>query len=87
MQFSHYLDLVEVELLKQISTQSKSFFAALSRLHSLREEVTAACEEVTNLRQSLGGLELSTGRSLEVITTLQKQENIKELYTKVWHID
>ena len=84
VQFSHYLDLVEVELVKQISTQSKSFFVALSRLHHLRDEVTAACDEITNLRKAIRSLGSSTSQSLGVVSILQRQKNMDAIFSKVF---
>ena len=56
-ELSHHLDMVEVTLLRQISSQSELFFSALSNLQDLREHVTAASARVRTLRQVNHGLQ------------------------------
>jgi hypothetical protein len=43
-QLTHYLDLVEVSLLQQISSRQESFFDALSNLQALRADVGVSCK-------------------------------------------
>jgi hypothetical protein len=47
---SHYLDTVEVDLIKQISMRSDSFFAALSTLQELHDEVRRTCQQIEFIR-------------------------------------
>ena len=77
------MDLVEVELVHQISTQSKSFFQALSRLHHLRDEVTIAHSEVTKLRGVMRTLNQSSEKSFDILRILQKKQNMLQVNAKV----
>jgi len=56
-QLSHYLDLVELCLLHQISSRQEAFFEALSNLQALRTDVADACGSVSALRQGIGDLQ------------------------------
>ena len=56
---SHYLDVVEVHLIKEISARSSSFFGALSNLQSLGQETQACVEGISHLRKKLESLSQS----------------------------
>lgn len=49
-QLYHYLDLIEVELVRQISTRSDSFFAALANLQELYEDLRKTCDKINHIR-------------------------------------
>ena len=56
---SHYLDLVEVNLLKQISCRSEAFFNALCTIQDLNAEVGSVCTSISRSREQLNGLRQS----------------------------
>lgn len=49
-QLTHYLDLVEVDLVLQISTRSESFFEALTNMQDLHDEVGRSCRDIDEIR-------------------------------------
>lgn len=53
LQLSHYLDVVELDLLRSIETRSDDFFTALTTLQELRHVVAVANNDITNLRYAL----------------------------------
>jgi hypothetical protein len=56
---SHYLDLVEVNLLKQISCRSEAFFNALCTIQDLNAEVGSVCSSISRSREQINGLRQS----------------------------
>jgi len=50
---SYYLDLVEVNLLKQICLRSSSVFAALQTIQKLHSDVAAACRQIKSIRENI----------------------------------
>ena len=49
-QLTHYLDLVEVQIARQIADKSEAFFDAMSSHDSLMEQLTQASGAVRELR-------------------------------------
>ena len=49
-QLTHYLDLVEVQIARQIADKSEAFFDAMSSHDSLMEQLTQAAAAVRALR-------------------------------------
>ncbi|GAA6072360.1 vacuolar protein sorting-associated protein 54, partial [Tachysurus ichikawai] len=53
---SHYLDVVEVSIARQISMRSEAFFHAMSSQHELQEELCEAAGAVRVLREHTAGM-------------------------------
>ncbi|PRP76391.1 vacuolar protein sorting-associated protein 54-like [Planoprotostelium fungivorum] len=70
---AHYLDVAEVELIKQISYRSESFFSALSDLQNLHSEVQKTCDKIEKLRRQLAELESSV---------IDKDRQVPKLFTQ-----
>lgn len=49
-QLSHYLDIVEVHIAKQISTKSDAFFQAVSSHDVLQDNMLRTCRTIKQLR-------------------------------------
>ena len=78
---SYYLDTVEVELIKEISKRSESFFAALSNLQSLHSETQLCVSKINTLRQNISELSDSSARSaLDIISLNTQKEELNQLY-------
>ena len=94
-----YLDLVEMELVNQLSLRSRweyailviwlftnqrrDFFNALSRLQYLRDEVTATCHKIEEMRAKIKSIQSSVENSLLISQYNQKKKNIKDVHKKV----
>ncbi|OUZ99230.1 Vps54-like [Macleaya cordata] len=50
---SHYLDTVELHLVKEISLRSNSFFEAQGQLHGLNVEIVEACGRIRGLKETI----------------------------------
>ncbi|KAI5089780.1 vacuolar protein sorting-associated protein 54, partial [Silurus meridionalis] len=53
---SHYLDVVEVSIARQISLRSEAFFHAMSSQHELQEQLCEAAAAVRALREHTAGM-------------------------------
>ena len=74
---SHYLDVVEVHLIKEISQRSHSFFAALSNLQSLHQETQACVDRISELRERLHTLSKSSvKKGLQVVQLKRARGNL-----------
>ena len=49
-QLSHYLDIVEVQIAKQISMRSNAFFSAMASHDALQEHLASTCTAIKHLR-------------------------------------
>lgn len=49
-QLSHYLDIIEVHIARQISTKSDAFFQAMSSHDKLQEDMMKTCQSIKQLR-------------------------------------
>lgn len=49
-ELSHYLDIVEVQIAKQVSQKSGAFFHAMTSHDTIMEQMRVACSEVRSLR-------------------------------------
>lgn len=81
---SHYLDLVEVHLVKEISARSESFYEALGALEELYSKIIAANERVSMLKASMQ--QMDTGL-IEPARQVQKlglrKDNLLKLHQKL----
>lgn len=50
LQLSHYLDMVEVQIAKQISTKSEAFFHAMTSHDELQEQLSQTVKVIQHLR-------------------------------------
>ncbi|CAG8558783.1 4928_t:CDS:10, partial [Racocetra fulgida] len=78
---SHYLDTVEVHLIKEISLRSSSFFEALSNLQALHSETLECISQINNLRQQLTHIDDSQAKQgLEIVRLKRRRANMGKLY-------
>ncbi|CAG8531718.1 10008_t:CDS:10 [Diversispora eburnea] len=78
---SHYLDTVEVHLIKEISLRSSSFFAALSNLQALHSETLECVSQINSLRQKLASIDNSQAKQgLEIVRLKRRYANMGKLY-------
>eukprot|EP00271_Cylindrocystis_brebissonii_P015081 TRINITY_DN3704_c0_g1_i1.p1 TRINITY_DN3704_c0_g1~~TRINITY_DN3704_c0_g1_i1.p1 ORF type:complete len:1545 (+),score=298.01 TRINITY_DN3704_c0_g1_i1:716-5350(+) len=81
---SYYLDLVEVHLVKEISSRSDSFFEALGQLEDLHGRIFEACRQVQNLQE---GVRLLDADLVEGATRIQvsstRRDNLLALHQKM----
>ncbi|KAL3677642.1 hypothetical protein R1sor_027590 [Riccia sorocarpa] len=81
---SHYLDLVEVHLVKEISARSDSFFEALRQLEDLNERIVQACDQIRLLQ---GTVKLLDGDLVESASRIQSlgshRDNLLALYQQL----
>jgi hypothetical protein len=77
---SHYLDIVEVHLIKEISIRSNSFFAALANLQNLNQQTEACIDRIAELRKRLETLSKeSVKKGLEVVRLRRQKGNLELL--------
>ncbi|KAJ3178270.1 hypothetical protein HDU85_005267 [Gaertneriomyces sp. JEL0708] len=78
---SHYLDTIELHLIKEISRRSSSFFAALSNLQALHEETHTCVEQIQELRKKLGKIsQTSVRKGLDVVRLKRRRANLNILH-------
>ncbi|CAG8444809.1 14933_t:CDS:10 [Cetraspora pellucida] len=78
---SHYLDTVEVHLIKEISLRSSSFFEALSNLQALHSETLECVSQINSLRQKLTYIDDSQAKQgLEIVRLKRRRANMGRLY-------
>ena len=81
---THYLDVVEVELLRQIGKRFDSFFSALEMFQALHRELETAVGLIhairADVKQAEGKL---VADPLHVAALLRRKANMKRLYRKV----
>lgn len=67
---SHYLDIVEVQIAKQVSQKSSAFFHAMTSQDAIMEEMQKATENVKVLRDKIQHLDATLARqSLQILST------------------
>lgn len=77
---SYYLDLVEVNLLKQICLRSSSVFAALQTIQKLHADVAAACSQIKSIRFNMKRLHQHLVSSFaKVLRDRRRQRNLEQL--------
>ncbi|RIB02898.1 Vps54-like protein [Gigaspora rosea] len=85
---SHYLDTVEVHLIKEISLRSSSFFEALSNLQALHSETLECVSQINSLRQKLAQIDDSqTKQGLEIVRLKRRRANMGRLYEGIRMVD
>jgi len=74
---TNYLDVVEVDLVGEISKRSTSFFVALSNLQTLNEQALKCIEQIKRLRRSIRAIsETQCEQGLELIRLRRRRENL-----------
>nr|XP_054758347.1 vacuolar protein sorting-associated protein 54-like [Lytechinus pictus] len=81
---SHYLDIVEVQIARQISMRSNAFFSAMASHDKLQEDLVATTKAVHELREKLNNIDqvLAKG-SLEVMRLKVSRVNYVKVYNKL----
>lgn len=74
---SHYLDTIEVHLIREISRRSNSFFATLSNLQQLHSETSACVSKIHDLRKKLADMSKThSQQGLEVVRLKRRRANL-----------
>lgn len=77
---SHYADVVELHLVREISLRSSSFFAALSNLNDLQSESSECLGRISRLRDMLREVDERTAkRGLEIVRMEKKLRNLESV--------
>ncbi|KAH7103996.1 Vps54-domain-containing protein [Auriculariales sp. MPI-PUGE-AT-0066] len=77
---SHYSDIVEQHLVREISVRSSSFFAALSNLNDLQSESSECLNRISRLRDMLREVDERTAkRGLEIVRMEKKLRNLERV--------
>jgi len=83
-QLSNYLDVVEVNLMSEISKKRESFFSALSSLKTLYKEIDECVDEIKSLKVQLKDVsKCETQKGLEVVCMKRKRVNLENLYNGI----
>ncbi|OUM64248.1 hypothetical protein PIROE2DRAFT_26427, partial [Piromyces sp. E2] len=83
-QLSNYIDVVEVNLMSEISKKRESFFSALSSLKTLYKEIDECVDEIKNLKGQLKDVsKCETQKGLEVVCMKRKRVNLENLYNGI----
>ncbi|KAF8912041.1 Vps54-like protein-domain-containing protein [Gymnopilus junonius] len=78
--FSHYADIVEQHLVREISIRSTSFFAALTNLQDLQTESERCLDRVGKLRSQLQDVDnKGAKRGLEMVRKESKMANLSKV--------
>eukprot|EP00249_Psilotum_nudum_P023375 c28850_g1_i1 orf=396-3701(+) len=81
---SHYLDIVEVHLVKEISARSDSFFEAQGQLEDLNSNIIQACGLIRDLKLKVQISDVDVVESARCIQSLsQQRDNLLGLHKKL----
>lgn len=81
---SHYLDLVEVHLVREISARSDSFFEALDQLEDLNSRIVGACDQIGELQGTVRLLDSDIVNSARHLQGLEmRRDDMLELHQKL----
>lgn len=81
---SHYLDIVEIQIAKQVSQKSSSFFHAMTSQDTIMEEMSRATTNVRKLREKLRHIDNSLVRqSLNIINCERVKTNKQMVLEKL----
>jgi vacuolar protein sorting-associated protein 54 len=81
---SHYLDIVEIQIAKQVSQKSASFFHAMTSQDAIMEEMSKATHNVRKLREKLRNLDDTLVRkSLNIINCERVKTNKQMVLEKL----
>jgi len=76
---SHYLDLVEVNLLRQIHLRSESFFTAMLNIKEIHIEVETICRSIALIRAKMADLEKSLVAASVNVWGTKKRRRLRSL--------
>lgn len=75
-QLSHYLDIVEVQIAKQVSQKSGAFFHAMTSHDTIMEQMGVACNEVRSLRNKVQKIDKTLAKdSLKLLGLARSRTN------------
>lgn len=81
---SHYLDIVEVHLVKEISVRSDSFFEAQGQLQDLNGQIVEACTQLRELKATVKLLDVDLVESARQIQELSgNRANLLAIHEKL----
>ncbi|KAJ8309174.1 hypothetical protein KUTeg_014048 [Tegillarca granosa] len=81
---SHYLDIIEVHIAKQISTKSDAFFKAISSHELLQDDMLHTCQAIKKLRDRVHAVdEILAKGSLKIMKLSHVRANHVKLYNKL----
>ncbi|TRY86070.1 hypothetical protein DNTS_030167 [Danionella cerebrum] len=81
---SHYLDVVEVSIARQISLRSDAFFHAMSSQHQLQDRLSETADSVSRLRARTAGIHRVLCRApLRVLRDVRSRNNCVALQAKL----
>ncbi|XP_064600313.1 vacuolar protein sorting-associated protein 54-like [Liolophura sinensis] len=81
---SHYLDIVEVQIAKQISVKSDAFFHAMSSHEKLQDYLLETCKAVKQLRDKIHEIDTTLARGpLKVMSLTKTRSNYVNLHNKL----
>lgn len=88
---SHYLDTVEVHLVKEISLRSNSFFEAQGQLYDLNVGVVEACGRIRELKETIRLLDVDLVQSAREVHDLNLTRsnliNLQEKLRLILYVD
>ncbi|XP_041352361.1 vacuolar protein sorting-associated protein 54-like [Gigantopelta aegis] len=81
---SHYLDIVEVQIAKQISMKSEAFFHAMTSHDELQDQLLHTCQAIKKLRDKVQTLDarLAVG-PLKIMNRTRTRSNCIHLHNKL----
>lgn len=75
-ELSHYLDIVEVQIAKQVSQKSGAFFHAMTSHDTIMEQMGVACNEVRSLRAKVNHVDKTLAKdSLKLLSLARARVN------------
>lgn len=83
-ELSHYLDIVEVQIAKQVSQKSDAFFHAMTSHDTIMEQMSSACLEVRTLRAHVQRVDRDLAQnSLRALALARRRANQGALLDKL----
>ncbi|KAI5080569.1 hypothetical protein GOP47_0003752 [Adiantum capillus-veneris] len=81
---SHYLDIIEVHLVREIEARSESFYEAQGQLEGLNSEIVQACAQIKELKAVVELSEIHVVESAQHVQKLnQQREMLLTLHRKL----
>lgn len=83
-QLSHYLDIVEVQIAKQVAQKSGAFFHAMTSHDTIMEQMGVACGEVRTLRTKVQDIDKTLARDdLKILGLARSRNNYNTMLDKL----
>ncbi|KAK6181724.1 hypothetical protein SNE40_009521 [Patella caerulea] len=81
---SHYLDIVEVQIAKQISVKSDAFFHAMTSHDELQEQLLHTCQAIKKLRDKTHSVDENLAKGqLKLLKLCRSRANYFHLFNKL----